>query len=64
MIIDAMLRREEIHPLDYIFASMNCNIELLNEICKEARIIIKYRYRSPGAQNLRVEGILKVEKFG
>ena len=33
MILGAMLKKAEKHPLDYIFSSLNCKIELIEENC-------------------------------
>ena len=61
MIPGAMLRRAEVHPLDYIFYSLNCKIELLEEKCQESQYILRYMYRSNGAQQRRVEAIYRVQ---
>ena len=61
MILGAMLRRTEVHPLDYIFSSLNCKIELLEENCQESQHILRYMYCSHGAEQKRVEAIYRVQ---
>ena len=61
IILGAMLRKSEIHPLDYVFSSLGCKIQFMDEKCEEAKLIMRYMYHSNGAKDLRVEGIFRVE---
>ena len=62
VVLGSMLRRHEIHPLDYIFSSLNCHVETLEEDCLETRVILQYLYNSRGMRSLKVEEIFKVQR--
>ena len=64
VVLGSMLRRTEIHPLDYIFHSLHCNIDMLEESCLESRLILQYLYNSRGVRSSKVEQIFKIEREG
>ena len=62
VVLGSMLRKDEIHPLDYIFHSLNCNIDMLEENCLESQLILQYLYNSRGLRSSKVEQIFKIER--
>ena len=61
-LLGAMYRKDEIHPLDYVFGSLSCKIVELNEHSKEGKWIQKYMYNSKGMSSRKIENIFKVER--
>ena len=62
VVLGSMLRKDEIHPLDYIFNSLNVDIEMLEENCLESQLILQYLYNSRGLRTKKVEQIFKIQR--
>ena len=62
ILLGAMYRKTEIHPLDYVFGSLSCKVVELNEHSKEGKWIQKYMYNSRGMASRRIENIFKIER--
>ncbi|XP_041358942.1 poly [ADP-ribose] polymerase tankyrase-like [Gigantopelta aegis] len=61
MLLGAMYRKEEINPLDYIYQTMGCKLELLKEDDWESQYILKYMYSTTKSYQHSVEAIYRVE---
>ena len=64
IVVGSMLRKDEIHPLDYIFSCLDCTVEILEEDCLESAMILQYLYNSRGMNSVRVEEIFKLQRNG
>ena len=62
VLLGAMYRKAEIHPLDYVFGSLSCKIVELNEQSNEGKWILKYMYNSKGMASRKIENIFKIER--
>ena len=61
LLLGAQLRKNEINPLDYIYAAMDCSIESID--CDDTEIaphILRYIYRSRGFADVDVSHIYRV----
>ncbi|KAK7495846.1 hypothetical protein BaRGS_00012836 [Batillaria attramentaria] len=62
MLLGAMHRKDTLNPVDYVYQSLRCKLELMKEEDPMAQCILRYVYiSSPRAQ---VEAIYKVERGG
>ena len=62
IILGAMLHREKVHPLTYVYKALDCQLQTIEESSLEAQMVLQYMYRSKGAALLRVESIYKVQR--
>ena len=62
ILLGAMYRRQEIHPLDYVFGSLSCKMVEVDEHSKEGKLIQHYMYNSRGMSSKRIENIFKIER--
>ena len=63
ILLGAMLRKDIIHPLDYVFKSLDCKITEINEDSIEGKLIQQYMYNSRGMTTRHVENIFKLQRF-
>ena len=63
ILLGAMLRKDIIHPLDYVFKSLDCKITEINEDSIEGKLIQQYIYNSRGMLTRYVENIFKLQRF-
>ena len=61
LLLGAMYRRTETHPLDYIYAGLGAKIQLLEESSIESQLLMKYMYKSRGAAQVRVQSIFSID---
>ena len=54
LLLGAMYKRREIHPLDYIYAGLQCNLKQLDLNGLEAKLIKKYIDQSRGSKKYKV----------
>ena len=54
VLLGAMFKRKEVHPLDYIYSALKCPLNLLDLEGLEAQLIKKYMNQSRGAKKYKV----------
>lgn len=63
MMLGAMFRKNEVHPLNYVYNCMKCKLQLMEEDEPMVQLILRYAYAT-GGQNKRIEGVYKVQRQG
>lgn len=64
ILLGAQYRTKEINPLDYVYKSLGCHIELLDPTSDECQLILEYIHNSRGCQSFEVDGIFRVSRSG
>ena len=54
VLLGAMYKRKEVHPLNYIYSALQCQLNLLDLEGLEAKLIKKYMNQSRGAKQYKV----------
>ncbi|KAL8586753.1 hypothetical protein ACOMHN_061266 [Nucella lapillus] len=63
MMLGAMYRKTAVHPLDYVYSTMNCKLELMKEDDPMTQNILRFAQLGANAR-FRFEGVYKVERAG
>ena len=62
ILLGAMLRKNVIHPFDYIFSCLDCQIVEISDESQEAQLIQQYMYNSRGLTSQRIQNIFKIQR--
>ncbi|GFY74230.1 poly polymerase tankyrase [Trichonephila inaurata madagascariensis] len=60
LILGASLKFSEINPKDYVYRSLNCNLNLLDPKSQEAQMILQYIHNTCLSNNVEVQSIYAV----
>lgn len=60
LLLGASLRSSEIHPVDYIYRSLGCSIQLLEQNSQEVQMILQYIHNTTVGRKPNIYSIFKV----
>ncbi|XP_022093134.1 poly [ADP-ribose] polymerase 3-like isoform X2 [Acanthaster planci] len=65
ILLGAMYRKQEIHPLDYIYRALDCKLKLLDKDDEEKRHLLQFIHQSMrGDNNVEVKAIFRMSRKG
>ncbi|XP_022093032.1 tankyrase-like protein [Acanthaster planci] len=65
ILLGAMYRKQEIHPLDYIYRALDCKLKLLDKDDEEKRHLLQFIHNSmTGDNNVKVKAIFRMSRKG
>ncbi|XP_073244839.1 poly [ADP-ribose] polymerase tankyrase-like isoform X3 [Porites lutea] len=64
ILLGAQYRNKEVNPLDYVYKSLGCHVELLDPNSEECQLILEYIHNSRGRQRIEVEAVFRVSRLG
>ncbi|XP_071963816.1 poly [ADP-ribose] polymerase tankyrase-like [Antedon mediterranea] len=64
VILGARFKQQEVNPLDYVYRTLDCQLQLLNEESGEAQRILRYIHNTQAHGNVSIEGIFRLNRSG